>query len=153
MPTVWRIVKNRYASSAFDGEGARTFGGRWNSPGVPLVYTSGTRALCLLEVLAGLGSVRILPSYVLISATFDDALVLPVSPDHLPQDWRRSPPSASTQRIGDVWADQRRSAVLRVPSVIVPDEHNYIVNPAHPDFKSVEVGPPEDISIDSRLLR
>ena len=117
------------------------------------MYTSGTRALCLLEVLAGLGSVRVLPSYVLISATFDDALVRPVSLDHLPQDWRRSPPSTSTQRIGDVWADQRRSAVLRVPSVIVPDEHNYIVNPAHPDFKRVQVGPPEEISIDSRLLR
>lgn len=153
MPTVWRIVKNRYASSAFDGEGARKFGGRWNSPGVPLAYASGTRALCLLEVLAGLGSVRPLPSYVLISASFDDALVLSVSLDQLPPDWRRSPPPPATQRIGDAWADQRTSAVLRVPSVIVPDEHNYLFNPAHPDFQHVQVGPPEEITLDSRLLR
>ena len=153
MPTVWRIVKNRYAGSAFDGEGARKYGGRWNSPGVPLAYASGTRALCLLEVLVGLGSVRPLPSYVLIPATFDDSLVLPVPLHDLPPDWRKSPPSPSTQGIGDRWAHQGTSAVLRVPNVIVPEEHNYLLNPAHPDFRLVQTGPPEEITIDSRLLR
>lgn len=147
------MVKKRYAGSAFDGEGARQYGGRWNSPGVPLVYASGTRALCLLEILAGLGSVRPLPSYVLIPAIFDDALVLPVTSNHLPPDWRKSPPTPSTQGIGDSWADQGTSAVLRVPSAIVPDEHNYLLNPAHPDFRLVQIGPSEEITIDSRLLR
>lgn len=153
MPTVWRIVKRRYVDSAFDEEGARKFGGRWNSPGVPLVYAAGSRALGLLEVLAGLGSVRPLPRYVLISATFDDSLLLPISPDHLPSGWRKSPPTPSTQRIGDTWAEEGRSAVLQVPSAIIPEEHNYLLNPAHPDFRRIQIGRAEEITIDSRLLR
>jgi RES domain-containing protein len=153
MPTAWRIVKKRHAESAFDGEGARQYGGRWNSPGSPVAYASDTRALCLLEVLAGLGSVSPLPGYVLIPATFDDSLVLPVPQESLPSDWRQSPPPPSTQRIGDEWVNQARSALLRVPSVIVPDEHNYLLNPAHPDFRHIRIGSPEEITIDSRLLR
>jgi RES domain-containing protein len=153
MTTAWRIVKKRHAGSAFDGEGARQYGGRWNSPGFPVAYASETRALCLLEVLAGLRSVSPLPGYVLISATFDDSLVLPVPQESLPSDWRQSPPPPSTQRIGDEWANQARSAILRVPSVIVPDEHNYLLNPAHPDFRHIQIGSPEETTIDSRLLR
>jgi len=152
MPTAWRIVKKHHADSAFDGEGARQHGGRWNSPGTPIAYASETRALCLLEVLTGLGSVKPLHSYVLIPVTFEDSLVLPVPQEHLPPDWRQSPPPPSTQRIGDDWADQGRSAILRVPSVIVPDEHNYLLNPAHPDFRHIRIGSPEEITIDSRLL-
>jgi RES domain-containing protein len=153
MPTAWRIVKKRHAESAFDGEGARQYGGRWNSPGIPIAYASETRALGLLEVLAGVGSVRPLQSYVLIPATFDDSLVLPVPLEDLPSDWRQSPPPPSTQRIGDDWVSQERSAILRVPSVLVPDEHNYLLNPAHPDFRKIRIGSPEGITLDSRLLR
>jgi RES domain-containing protein len=153
MPIAWRIVKKRHAESAFDGEGARQYGGRWNSPGIPIAYASETRALCLLEVLAGLGSIRPLQSYVLIPATFDDSLVLSVPQGRLPPDWRQSPPPPSTQKIGDEWASQERSAILRVPSVIVPDEHNCLLNPVHPDFKHIQIGSPEPITIDSRLLR
>jgi RES domain-containing protein len=153
MPTAWRIVKKRHAESAFDGEGARQYGGRWNSPGIPIAYASETRALCLLEVLAGLGSVRPLQSYVLVPVTFDDSLVLSVPQDRLPSEWRQSPPPPSTQWIGDEWASQERSAILRVPSVIVPDEHNYLLNPLHPNFQHIQIGSPEAITIASRLLR
>lgn len=89
----------------------------------------------------------------MIPAAYDDSLVLPVPQDSLPPDWRQSPPPPSTQRIGDEWADQERSAILRVPSVIVPDEHNYLLNPAHLDFRHIRIGSPEEITIDSRLLR
>jgi RES domain-containing protein len=152
MSTAWRIVKKRHTDSAFDGEGARRYGGRWNSPGTPVVYVSDTRALCLLEVLAGLGSVKPVQSYVLIPVTFDDSLVLPVQPNDLPSEWRQSPPAPSTQGIGDEWADQLRSAILRVPSAIVPEEFNYQLNPAHPDFGRVQIGDPQDFTIDTRLL-
>lgn len=145
-------MKKRHADFAFDGEGARRYGGRWNSPGTPVVYVSDTRSLCLLEVLAGLGSVKPVQSYVLIPVTFDDSLVLPVQPNDLPSAWRQSPPAPYTQGIGDEWADQVRSAILRVPSAIVPEEFNYLLNPAHPDFGRVQIGHLQDFTIDSRLL-
>lgn len=152
MPTAWRIVKRRHAGSAFDGEGARRYGGRWNSPGTAVVYSSETRALCLLEVLAGLRSVKPLHAYVLIPATFEDSLVLPIQPANLPADWQENPPHPSTQQIGDTWVDQEESAILQVPSAIVPDEYNYLFNPLHPDFDRIEIGSPQDITLDSRLL-
>lgn len=152
MPTAWRIVKRRHAGSAFDGEGARRYGGRWNSTGTAVVYTSETRALCLLEVLAGLRSVKPLHAYVLIPGTFDDSLVLPLQPGSLPADWQDNPPHPSTQQIGDTWVDQEESAILRVPSAIIPDEYNYLFNPPHSDFDRIEIGSPQDLTLDSRLL-
>jgi RES domain-containing protein len=152
MPTAWRIVKKRHSDSAFDGEGARRYGGRWNSPGTPVVYVSDSRALCLLEVFAGLGSVKPVQSYVLISVTFEDSLVQSVEPTDLPSGWRQSPPPPSTQRIGDDWADNLTSAILRVPSAIVPEEFNHLLNPVHPDFRRIQIGAPQDFTVDSRLL-
>jgi RES domain-containing protein len=153
MTTAWRIVKRRHVESAFDGEGARRYGGRWNSPGTSVVYASETRALCLLEVLAGIRSVKPLEAYVIIPATFEDSLVTGVDLDRLPRTWRQSPPHPSTQRVGDDWADQETSAVLRAPSAIVPEEFNYLLNPGHPDFAGIQLGDPHELLLDPRLLR
>lgn len=153
MPAAWRIVKKHYAQSAFDGEGARRYGGRWNSPGTSVVYASESRALCLLEVLAGIRSVKPIEAYLLIPIRFDDSLVTWVEPGDLPAEWRHSPPPPSTQQIGDRWAEEQRFVILRVPSSIVPDESNYLINPAHPDFARIEIGAREELSIDSRLIR
>jgi RES domain-containing protein len=152
MPTAWRIVKKRHVGSAFDGEGARRFGGRWNSPGTAVVYVSETRALCLLEVLAGLRSVKPVQAYVIIPATFDESMVIGVGTQGLPSEWRQHPPHPRTQRIGDGWVEQKRSAILRVPSAIVPEEFNYLLDPAHPDFRHTHIGAPEEVTIDPRLL-
>lgn len=152
MPTAWRIVKARHAATAFDGEGARRYGGRWNSPGVPLVYASESRSLSLLEVLAGLRSPGAVRGYSIIPATFDEGLVIDLLPPDLPDDWRRHPPPSATQWIGDEWAARKRSAVLRVPSALVPEECNYLLNPGHPDFSRIEVGEAVPVVIDPRLL-
>jgi RES domain-containing protein len=152
MPTAWRILKRRHVASAFDGEGARRFGGRWNSPGTAVVNSSGSRALALLEVLAGLRAVRPLEAYVMLPATFDDALVLGVETSDLPPEWRRHPPPPETQNVGNDWVDKRASVVLRVPSVIVPEECNYLLNPAHPNFRQVRIGSPEEVNFDPRLV-
>jgi RES domain-containing protein len=153
MAEAWRIVKKRHVRLAFDGEGARRYGGRWNSPGTSVVYASQSRALCLLEVLAGIRSVTLIKAYLIIPIRFDDSLATRVEPRVLPAEWRQSPPPPSTQQIGDRWAEEQRSVILRVPSSIVPDESNYLINPAHPDFVRMEIGAPEELSIDSRLLR
>jgi RES domain-containing protein len=151
MPRAWRIVKRRHVETAFTGEGARLYGGRWNSPGTSVVYTAETRALSILEVLAGIRSVKPLPAYVLIPATFDDSLVKGVQSEEQPTGWRRSPPHPETQGIGDHWVDQQPSAILRVPSAIVPEEFNYLLNPAHQDFPRIQIGTPQDLTIDPRL--
>ena len=88
MATCWRIVKNRHASTAFDGEGARLYGGRWNSPGTRMVYTSSTISLAVLEVLVNLQEASLLSSYSLISSSVDDALVERLDRSRLPDGWR-----------------------------------------------------------------
>ena len=150
--TGWRIVKSRYAAAAFDGEGARLYGGRWNSPGTPMVYTSSTISLAVLEVLVHLQEANLLSSYSLISASFDDALVERLDHSMLPDGWRTYLAPSELQRIGDEWVRSQRSAVLEVPSVIVVRESNYLLNPTHPDFSSVVIGEPEPFTFDERLL-
>jgi RES domain-containing protein len=150
--TAWRIVKKRYAAAAFDGEGARQYGGRWNSPGTAVVYLSESRALALLEVLVRLGSRGPLPAYVLVPVSFEAQLVEILAPSSFPENWQHSPPNAATQSIGDIWVSEQRSVVLRVPSVIVPDEYNYLVDPSHPAIDQVNIGPVDELAMDPRLL-
>ena len=133
MPRAWRIVKGRYAGEAFNGEGARIYGGRWNSPGRSAVYVSETQALATLEMVAGLESTRAITAYVLIGVSFDESLVTDLKPRDLEDGWDATPPASASQAVGDRWLDEADSAVLRVPSVVVPAESNYVLNPAHPD--------------------
>jgi RES domain-containing protein len=151
MPEAWRIVKARHAATAFSGEGAAKTGGRWNSRGVRVVYTSGTKSLAALENLVHLNPpVRF--KYVAIRIKFDDTLVESVLPKVLPPNWRIEPPPASSKRVGDVWVLEARSAVFALPSVIVSGEPNYLLNPAHPDFTKISIGKPENFTFDPRLL-
>jgi RES domain-containing protein len=152
MATGWRIVKSRHASTAFDGEEARLYGGRWNSPGTRIVYTSSTISLAVLEVLVHLDKANLLSSYSLISVGFDDALVQRLDRSMLPDGWRAYPAPSELQRIGDEWVRSQRSAVLEVPSIIVERESNYLLNPAHPDFSSVVIREPEPFTFDERLM-
>jgi RES domain-containing protein len=152
MATGWRIVKRRHASAAFDGEGARLYGGRWNSPGTRMVYTSSTISLAILEILVHLQEASLLSSYSLISASFDDALVERLDRSRLPDGWRSYPAPSELQRIGDEWVRSQRSAVLEVPSVIVERESTCLLNPVHPDFSSVVIREPEPFTFDQRLL-
>ena len=149
---VWRIVKRKYEATAFDGEGASKYGGRWNSPGKRLVYTAGSKSLALLELLVYIDS-SVLSSYVVIPVTFSDALLSQVDILSLPPDWKGHPAPVELREMGDRWLEYFGSAVLRVPSAIVPDESNYLINPDHSDFSSVEIGEPVPFEIDLRLLR
>jgi len=151
MPEAWRIVKEKHTAMAFSGEGAAKNGGRWNSRGVRVVYASGTKSPAALESLVHLNPpVRF--KYVAIRIKFDDALIEVVPPKVLPPDWKSEPPPPSTKRIGDAWVSEARSAVLALPSVIVSGESNYLLNPAHPDFKKISIAKPERFTFDPRLL-
>ena len=153
MITSWRIVKSKHRARAFDGEGARLAGGRWNSPGVPMIYTAQNAALATLEMLVHLNTSTVLSSYVLIACAFPEALVLRLDRDRLPARWRAHPAVPQLQLLGDAWMKNGLSAVLEVPSVIIQSESNYLFNPAHPDFPSIEVGPAQPFDFDARLTK
>lgn len=147
----WRIVKAKHAQDAFNGEGARLYGGRWNSVGTRMVYTSATASLTVLEIMVHLNNSALIEEYVLFQVEFDESLVESLDPATLPKSWRVDPPPPMVQAIGDRWVAERRSAVLRMPSVIIPHEHNYLLNPEHPDFPHVHIGKPQPFLFDRRL--
>jgi RES domain-containing protein len=151
--TAWRIVKTRHAASAFDGEGARLEGGRWNSPGSLMVYTAGSAALAALEMLVHLGRGATLPAYVLIACAFEQTLVSQLDRSRLPSDWRSYPALPELQFLGDEWLRSEASPVLEVPSALIPTEPNYLLNPRHRDFASIALATPEPFEFDLRLLR
>jgi RES domain-containing protein len=153
VPLAWRIVKARRAKSAFDGQGARLFGGRWTPVGRPAVYLSGTIALATLELLVHLNDARPLSSYALFEVTLADELITPVDLARLPSNWTDFPAPSQLQLIGTKWLDKRTSAVLRVPSAIVKLEHNYILNPQHRDYGRITMGPQQPFDFDDRLPR
>lgn len=153
MRTAWRLTKTKHLPHAFDGEGARLYGGRWSSPGRRLVYVSESLALAVLEVLVHLQDAAILPAFSTIRVTFDDALVIAVNRSSLPKNWRQSPPPAEAQAVGDAWIDAASSAILEVPSAVVEREHNYLINPAHRDFNLVTTGPAVPYEFDRRLFK
>lgn len=151
MRRAWRIVKAKHAGSAFDGEGAKLYGGRWNSVGTRLVYTSGSLSLAALESLVHLNP-PVTFRYTAIAVEFDEALMERMVLADLPLGWTEEPPPPATQRVGDEWVKAGRSAVLEVPSVIIPEELNYLINPSHPDFRKIKIGKAVPFAFDPRLL-
>ena len=149
----WRIVKTRFAGNAFDGEGARIYGGRWNSVGVPLVYTSATISLAILEMLVNVGEESMLNSYSLAFAEFYDSLVTRVDVTKLPPNWKESPVPPALQAVGDAWVASKASAILEVPSAIVENESNFLINPLHKDFPKIKIGKSRPFPFDERLFR
>lgn len=152
MPVVWRIVTARYAESAFSGEGARLYSGRWNRKGVAVVYTAGSQSLAMLEMLVQDQPLR--ARYVMIPASLPESLAIErIVPGQLPEGWREGPARQELQALGSNWIRRQTSAVLAVPSAVIPDETNYLLNPTHPDFAAIEIGEPQDFVTDLRLLR
>ena len=151
--TAWRIIKRKHAKSPFSGIGARKYGGRWNSAGTTIVYTAQTQSLAVLEMLVHLDGPELLQRYVLIGVQIDESFVREISPPDLPRNWRVDPAPVASRQIGDRWIEAASSAVLRVPSTLVPAESNFLLNPAHPDFKKLVIGDPIAFDFDQRLVR
>jgi RES domain-containing protein len=148
----WRVFQRKHAATAFSGEGARRFGGRFNSPGTAIVYTASSISLATLEMLVHLESSDLLRKYRMRQASFHPSLVLQLTAKDLPRNWRRSPAPAALKAIGDEWAASQTSAVLQVPSAVIPTEFNYLFNPNHPDFVKVRLGKEGSFTFDPRLV-
>lgn len=154
----YRLVKARWAATALTGDGARLWGGRWNSPGTALLYAADSIALAALELLVHLRRAEVLDGYLLYTLTLPDDTCVALDPRALPADWRTQPAPPSTARIGDTWiragVDAAATLALQVPSVIVPREHNLLLNPAHPAFpRVVRTAASEPFAYDCRLHR
>jgi RES domain-containing protein len=149
---VWRLCRARHASTAFDGEGARLYGGRWNQKGLPMVYTSATLSLAALEVLVH-HRVPIPPfEFVALVADIPTRLKIEtIRPQDLPTDWQADPAPVELQDLGSAWLQRASSLVLVVPSVIIATEFNYLINPRHPDFARLKIQPATPFTFDGRL--
>lgn len=136
--TLWRIATDTpdYEADDLTGSGARKTGGRWNRPGDALVYASETRALCCLETIVHLNAGGLPLNRYLVSITVPAAIWRRARTEHpgtLPVGWDADPIGRASLQFGTAWIRSAATALLRVPSVIVPDEHNVLINPAHPD--------------------
>jgi RES domain-containing protein len=139
---VFRLTSRRYLAN--DGLGASLYGGRWNHKGTAVIYAAESRALCALEVLVN--SDELAGDYVAITIDVPDEIAVQVISE-------ASAATDATCHIGTEWAGGLATAVLSVPSAVIPQERNNILNPAHPDFARIVCATPEPFAFDERLSR
>ncbi|MGA3258719.1 MAG: RES domain-containing protein [Bryobacteraceae bacterium] len=145
---IFRLGSGRYPAN--DGLGASLYGGRWNRKGTPVIYAAASRALCALEVLTNANELA--GDYVVTPIEVPDDLgTTTLTIETLPSNWDAGQSTQATANIGTDWANSLATAVLVVPSVVVPREHNYISNPRHPDFPGIRFLSPEPFYFDDRL--
>jgi RES domain-containing protein len=142
---IWRLVKDKYAHNALNGEGARITGGRWNLPGTSMVYTSGTLSLALLELLVHFDHTALPKGYVYIIIEIPTQIRIPK--------FKSDQKKIDMQEFGTKWVDKSTSLILEVPSMVVPIENNYLLNPNHPDFKKLNISKPKPFLMDPRLIK
>lgn len=149
---VFRLAKSEYISD-LSGRGAEKSGGRWNSIGMPIVYTSESRALCTAEIAVhtGLGNMPV--GYILATLEIpDNAITIHVDYNKLDADWRSFPHAHSTQEIGDRFIRDNEALILKVPSVVVPGDYNYLINPNHKDIRGIKIIDKVPFVFDERLF-
>jgi RES domain-containing protein len=149
----WRICRRRYAAEAASGEGARLYGGRWNSRGVRVVYASASLAVAAIETFVNLEPNLQPKDLVSVAGYIPDGLEIgTLAPQSLPVDWRKTREEA-VRRFGDEWIRLGRTVALRVPSAAIRGEWNVLLNPAHSNFEKVEFDEPEPFEFDTRMFR
>ena len=150
---VYRLCRKAHAND-LSGRGAELNGGRWNGKGTAMIYTSASRALCMVEIMVHIPAGIIPKDFYLVSISIpDDINIFTIELKDLPENWNRNPIPGSTQKIGNDFIAARKAMVLKVPSAIVKDEWNYLINPLHQDFKAVKIITAEPFSLDTRLFK
>jgi RES domain-containing protein len=154
---VWRICRAPYAAEAFSGEGARRFGGRWNSRGVPMVYTSTSLSLAALELFVHLEPGQAPGDLVYMGATLPEGEpARTLQPDELPSGWWADEfdlGAPGPRELGDAWIVERSSLAMLVPSVPIRAEWNVLINPLHPRMGELRVDPPLPFIFDARMFQ
>lgn len=150
---IWRICRERFAGEAFSGHGARRFGGRWNSPGVPMVYASSSLALAAIELFVHLEPNQQPDDLVSIAAALPEGeLAQRWEPDSLPPRWWTDD-FGLLRALGDLWIREKSSLAVEVPSAALRMEWNVLVNPLHALAAEIRVDEPQPFRFDARMFR
>jgi RES domain-containing protein len=149
---VYRLAKSKFAKD-LSGRGAEIAGGRWNSKGVRMVYTSASRALCTTEIAVHTPLGNVPSDYHIISIKLPNIKMLELTAAKLPANWNAFPHDLSTQHIGDLFVQNNKFLVMRVPSAVVQGDFNYLVNPLHADFPKVKIVNTQPFNFDPRLFK
>ncbi|WP_346881624.1 RES family NAD+ phosphorylase [uncultured Algibacter sp.] len=150
---IYRIAKQQFISD-LSGEGARLYGGRWNKPGHNMLYCSKQLSLSVLELLVHVDYQFINQNFWFIEIEIPEVIDIPKVPSKiLKQDWRHNPPLELTQNYGTDWLKSNKKLALSVPSAVLPNEHNILLNPNHIDFKNVQITKKEILDIDARVFK
>lgn len=151
MIPAWRLVKEKYAPEALSGFGGRMVSGRWHHAGVPIVYAADSLALAALEIFVHLPPGAHGMKFVAVKIEIPEDLE--IHAPKVPHNWRDTPSTESTRTLGTTWFHGAHTAAMKVPSVIVPVENNYLLNPSHPDFGKLIIHPPLQFSFDPRMWK
>jgi RES domain-containing protein len=149
---VFRLGKSKY-SNDLSGKGAEKSGARWNSKGIAMLYTSQSRALCTAEIAVHTPLGTVPRDYTIITIKIPDDSILEINISKLPSDWKSFPYPNSTQKIGDKFISDGKFLVMKVPSVVVQGEYNFLLNPNHKDFHKVKILSVEPFTFDERLFK
>jgi RES domain-containing protein len=150
---VYRIARKRHLDD-LTGAGAKTFGGRWNHRGRAVIYTSETRSLAMVEFLVHVSWMKAPSDLGIATLEIADEIQPEIlSPADLPEDWRLYPAPPRLADLGTGWVHSRRSLLLKVPSAVVEQEHNILINPGHSDLIRVTVLEVKDLEFDRRLFK
>lgn len=149
---LWRICREKFAAEAYSGEGAQRYGGRWNSKGVPVIYTSTSLALAVVETFVNLEPNLRPDDLVSIPAELPDGIPTErLDVKSLPANWHKSR-GESLRHFGDEWLRAQKTVALYVPSAAVRGEWNVLLNPAHGDFRKIKVHKPQPFEFDLRMF-
>ena len=146
---VFRISKCNFIED-LSGTGAALYGGRWNSKGVYILYTAATASLALLETIVHTSTIP-KEGFCLLELEIPDSKILEINEKQLPAGWRKFPSPAALKKTGDSFYRDRQYLALKIPSVILPEEFNFLINPEHPGFKKIRIIKKTRLSIDERL--
>ena len=147
---VYRVSSSKYADD-LTGEGARLHGGRWNHKLTPCLYTAATRALAILEYSVNVNIDDIPRALSIASIEIPDTGILIPEQSQLPGDWQQAPAPSSTKDLGTALLKQNQYLTIRIPSVVIPEEYNYLINPLHPEMRKVHIVEIKDCVYDLRI--
>lgn len=150
---VYRIAKRQFIND-LSGEGARRYGGRWNRKGSSVLYTASSRALATVEYLVHLPMALAPKDLCIAELVISDTIAIEqIELSQLSDGWDEHPAPSALAMLGEMWLRQAQSAVLKVPSAVVKDEWNLLINPLHADFTQISIQSVESYQFDKRLLR
>ena len=149
---IYRLTKTNFIND-LSGEGARLFGGRWNKRGDSLLYFSEHLSLCVLELLTRIDFEFLVDDYSFIEVEVPSSLISMLKkPSRISKKWRSNPPVSDTEIYGSTWLKNNKTLGLAVPSAVLTNENNILINPRHPQFSQLKIIKTSVLDLDSRVL-